>query len=236
MPTSETIHPKKLHGGAAAAKRSGIGAISRVEELDRGYLCIGDRGNLALSFLDEHLFRVKLTFDACPDWTTTPGVLPWEKTIQASREDTERGFLFTTKKLSVRIDAEDGSITVTDAEGKVIGRQTAFSWDARGGVTGCFAMDERSHFYGLGKRLAISTSAERAIRCGIPTCMRRMCRRSRLYISRSRCCCMSMTGQAAAFFSITRDGLPSICDPGPMSFRLKARRGITITTSSMAPN
>ncbi|MFD3270831.1 TIM-barrel domain-containing protein [Paenibacillus dendritiformis] len=152
MQTSETIHPDKLHGGTVAAKRSGIGAISRVEELDRGYLCIGDRANLALSFLDEHLFRVKLMFDAYPDWTTTPGVLPWEKTIQASREDTERGFLFTTKKLSVRIDAEDASITVTDAEGKVIGRQTSFSWDARGAVTGCFAMDERSHFYGLGEK------------------------------------------------------------------------------------
>ncbi len=44
MQTSETIHPDKLHGGTVAAKRSGIGAISRVEELDKGYLCIGGQG------------------------------------------------------------------------------------------------------------------------------------------------------------------------------------------------
>ncbi|MFX3636608.1 MAG: TIM-barrel domain-containing protein [Candidatus Pristimantibacillus sp.] len=152
MEGSEAIHPDKIGVVEEQALWKGIGSFKSLEQQGEAYICRGDKGNAAIVFLTDEVFRIKIFHGTQVDLSTTPGVLTQSGTAAVKVEEQDDQIIFITSSLQLKLDKSSFSFSIEDHEGNLIARQNPVSWNARGELNATYEMPVESHFYGLGEK------------------------------------------------------------------------------------
>lgn len=152
MLTSETIHPDRNDAREERPAVHRIGPIERATIDDRTVLFWGEKANLALTFHEGGTARIRLFFGSRPDLATTPAVLPQEIADARLEESDGEYRAVSSNGLTVSVRKENGIFSVYANGGAFLFEGKDLTWDARRQITLTAAMDEASHFYGLGEK------------------------------------------------------------------------------------
>ncbi|WP_256760014.1 glycoside hydrolase family 31 protein [Cohnella sp. WQ 127256] len=153
MLTSEAIMPDKPNDKRDSTLSFSIGRINKTD-IDEGMVILrGERANVAISFMNEHVLRVKLFFGDHPDLRTTPAIV--EDAAQPTKLEVEEkdGYLvISTKALHAVIDPVIFSMRLFNASGELLFEELATEWDEKRKIAIKAAKTSESHFYGLGEK------------------------------------------------------------------------------------
>ncbi|RUT38431.1 DUF5110 domain-containing protein [Paenibacillus anaericanus] len=154
MEGSVAIRPDKFGLSDEQALRKHIGFFKTVENIGVGntYICYGDKGNAAIVFLTDDVFRIKIYQGADVDLSTTVGVLPQVSEVEVKTLENESQFIFATTTIRLIVDKSNCSLSIEDHEGHLIARQNPVGWNARGEHSADYDMPAESHFYGFGEK------------------------------------------------------------------------------------
>ncbi|MCU6709285.1 glycoside hydrolase family 31 protein [Paenibacillus sp. J5C_2022] len=161
MEGSAAIHPEKMGMREEGKARQQLGAVRSVERVGNAYVIRGEKGGMALVFLSDEIVRMKVLHgkEALAavvagglDLSTTPGVVPQDRTGEAVVEETDAAIAFATDAIKLVLDKRDFSFRIEDKSGKQVVEQKTVSWNARGELTAMYGMPSDSHFYGLGEK------------------------------------------------------------------------------------
>ncbi len=142
-----------------------------IEKIDKGYLIHGDEADILIIFMDEHIVRIRTSFnkefrESSYALVTTAWddeldeLLSEERTriepVKSSYEETESKITFKTKELTLVLRKEPLSFVLKDAEGNLIYKdlkERAYEKDHLGRLSHYTCIDpKKEHFYGFGEK------------------------------------------------------------------------------------
>ncbi|WP_239615572.1 glycoside hydrolase family 31 protein [Cohnella mopanensis] len=152
MEGSSAIRPDQFGSSEEQALRKSIGYFKSLEQDGNTFICRGNKGNAAILFLTDDVFRIKIFQGEQVDLSTTPGVLPQVSDVEVKTQENDTKFIFVTSTIRLIVDKSKCSFLIEDLKAQTIARQNPVSWDARGEISATYEMPNESHFYGLGEK------------------------------------------------------------------------------------
>ncbi|QMV42010.1 glycoside hydrolase family 31 protein [Cohnella cholangitidis] len=152
MEGSAAIRPEQYGIEGEQALRKSIGFFKSLEKEGDAYICRGNKGNAAIVFLTDDVFRIKIFQGTHADLSTTPGVLPQVSEAEVKTQENDAQFIFVTSTIRLIIDKSNCGFLIEDLKAQTIAQQNPVSWDARGQLSATYEMPKESHFYGLGEK------------------------------------------------------------------------------------
>ncbi|NCC80298.1 MAG: DUF4968 domain-containing protein, partial [Clostridia bacterium] len=142
-----------------------------MEKTDNGYLIHGDAADIMIVFLDDHVVRMRTSFDktfressyalVTTAWEDElDELLSEERTkieaLDVPYEETDKKITFRTKKLILTLRKNPLSFVLTDREGNLLYKdlkERAYEKDHLGRLSHFTCIDpEKDHFYGFGEK------------------------------------------------------------------------------------
>lgn len=156
MLTSEEIHPDHQGPGKDPFKHSlsRIGRLTGASRLeDNGVVLYGDNANLAIVPVAAGILRLKVFFDEnAPDLGTTTAILPIAPSGEIVLSEDEEAYTIASPGLRAVAVKSPFSFKVYDDRGGLLANLLGIEWNEKRSQTALLAMDDRSHFYGLGEK------------------------------------------------------------------------------------
>lgn len=156
MLTSEEIHPDHQGSGKDPYKHSlsRIGRLTGAVPLEgRGAIFYGDNANLALIAVAPGILRLRVYFgETVPDLGTTPAILAHPQQGEAALSEDGDAYTVTASGLRAVVAKSPFKLNVYDADGELLASALNIEWNEKRSQTIAMAMDEDSHFYGLGEK------------------------------------------------------------------------------------
>ncbi|MFD2328549.1 TIM-barrel domain-containing protein [Cohnella sp. GCM10020058] len=156
MLTSEEIHPDHQGPGKDPFKHS-LSRIGRLTGAVRwegvGVILYGDNANLAIVPLASGILRIKVFFgENAPDLGTTPAILPLTKSGDIVLSEDEDAYTIASPGLRAVAVKSPFGLKIHDDRGGLLANLLGLEWNEKRAQTALLAMDDQSHFYGLGEK------------------------------------------------------------------------------------
>lgn len=156
MLNSEQIHPDHVGTGETADKPAllRIGKLTAAEPLgEQGVVFRGENANLALIASAEGILRLKLYFgDGEPELDATPAILPLAPTGGFALSEDASAYTVKAAGLRAVVAKAPFGIQVFDGDDRPLASVLGIEWNGKRSQTIALAMEEHSHFYGLGEK------------------------------------------------------------------------------------